>query len=90
MKGSKFVGKSPTTGNVFSIEVATSERAQVALLEKSMKLWHGCFGHVNVQSLKKATSSYEVLGMGNFAYEKFESESCADVSQLRTSFPKSV
>ena len=55
-----------------------------------MKMWHGCFGHVNVQSLKKAASSYEVLGMGNFAYEKFDCESCADVRQLRTSFPKSV
>ena len=90
MKGSKVVGKSATSGNVLSIEVAKSETAQFALSEKSMKLRHGRFGHVNVQSLKKAASSEAFLGMGDVAYEKFNCESCADGKQHKTSFPKSV
>ena len=61
MKDSKVVGESATKGNVLSIEGAKSETAQVALSEKSMKLWHGGFGHVKVQSLKKAASSEAVL-----------------------------
>ena len=90
MKGSKVVGKSATSGNVLSNEVAKSKTAHVALSEISMKLWHGRFGHVNVQSLKKAASSESVVGMRNVEYEKFDCESCADGKQHKTSFPKSV
>ena len=70
MKGSKVVGNSATSENVWSFEVAKSETVQVAL-----KLWHERFGYVNVQSLKKAASSEAVLGLGNDAYEKFNCES---------------
>ena len=90
MKDSKVVGESATKGNVLSIEGAKSETAQVALSEKSMKLWHGGFGHVKVQSLKKAASSEAVLGLEIVAYHKFNCESCADGKQQKTSFPKSV
>ena len=63
MKGSKVFGKSATSGNVLSIEVARSETAQVALSEKSMKLWHGRFGHVSVQSLPQAVKQFSGWGI---------------------------
>ena len=63
MKGSKVFGKSATSGNVLSIEVARSETAQVALSEKSMKLRHGRFGNVSVQSLPQAVKQFLGWGM---------------------------